>query len=311
MLAVELQLINAYPDECGGRNVSARFFLPSCLAYVMMELAVPTHNFRLSTVPTMKKLILAIGFSLAGILTSIGQAQIIPLTFDSNQSSVDVSIDGNSSSSILSGTATLDLQNSGPPSGNAQLTQLDITADEGLNYSFVLGLVSASTTPGDVTISLVTPGAPGTLAGSSFDQLANMATINGSIAVSDPLGLAGGSQTVDLSTIAISPFDINAITVTQSGNNITVSSSFSVTETTTLGELEVDVTYVATGVVPVVTVLLGDVNLDGVVTFLDIAPFIAILAAEGFQAEADLDQSGVVDFLDISPFITALASQSP
>lgn len=52
--------------------------------------------------------------------------------------------------------------------------------------------------------------------------------------------------------------------------------------------------------------LLGDVNLDGFVNFLDIAPMIAILSSSGFQAEADCDENGVVDFLDISPFIDIL-----
>ena len=55
--------------------------------------------------------------------------------------------------------------------------------------------------------------------------------------------------------------------------------------------------------------LLGDVNLDGSVNFLDIAPFIAVLANEGFQAEADIDQTGVVNFLDIARFIELLSSQ--
>lgn len=58
------------------------------------------------------------------------------------------------------------------------------------------------------------------------------------------------------------------------------------------------------------TVLLGDVNLDGMVTFLDISPFIAILSATGgFLAEADIDGNGVVNFLDIAPFIEILAGQ--
>jgi len=55
------------------------------------------------------------------------------------------------------------------------------------------------------------------------------------------------------------------------------------------------------------TVLLGDVNLDGIVNFLDISPFISILSNTGFQAEADIDQNGVVDFPDISPFIGILS----
>ena len=56
-------------------------------------------------------------------------------------------------------------------------------------------------------------------------------------------------------------------------------------------------------------VLLGDVNLDEEVNFLDIAPFIQILSSSGFQAEADIDINGVVDFLDIAPFIELLSSQ--
>ena len=54
--------------------------------------------------------------------------------------------------------------------------------------------------------------------------------------------------------------------------------------------------------------LLGDVNQDGVVDFSDIGPFISILAADGYLAEADIDQNGVVDFLDIQPFIALLSA---
>ena len=53
----------------------------------------------------------------------------------------------------------------------------------------------------------------------------------------------------------------------------------------------------------------GDVNLDGVVNFLDISPFITVLTmgeTGEFQAQADLNDDGIVNFLDISPFIIAL-----
>ncbi len=53
--------------------------------------------------------------------------------------------------------------------------------------------------------------------------------------------------------------------------------------------------------------LLGDVNRDGVVDFLDIAPFIGLLTSGEFQAEADCDGSGGVNFLDIAPFIGILS----
>ena len=56
-------------------------------------------------------------------------------------------------------------------------------------------------------------------------------------------------------------------------------------------------------------VLCGDVDLSGVVDFSDISPFIAVLSAGAFQAEADCDESGAVDFSDIAPFIAALSGQ--
>jgi len=62
-------------------------------------------------------------------------------------------------------------------------------------------------------------------------------------------------------------------------------------------------------ITPLSSVLLGDINLDGDVTFADIAPFITILAAGTFQDEADLDENGDVNFSDIAPFITVLSSQ--
>ena len=52
--------------------------------------------------------------------------------------------------------------------------------------------------------------------------------------------------------------------------------------------------------------LLGDVNLDDTVDFLDISPFIAVLASGAFQTEADINQNGEVNFLDIAPFIEVL-----
>ena len=55
------------------------------------------------------------------------------------------------------------------------------------------------------------------------------------------------------------------------------------------------------------SVLLGDVNLDGIVNFLDISPFIGRLSTGTFQVEADTNENGRVDFLDISPFIVLLS----
>ncbi|MEM9410209.1 MAG: dockerin type I repeat-containing protein [Planctomycetota bacterium] len=52
--------------------------------------------------------------------------------------------------------------------------------------------------------------------------------------------------------------------------------------------------------------ILGDVNLDGEVDLLDVAPFVELLTNGGFQAEADINQDGVVNLLDVAPFVDLL-----
>ena len=58
-----------------------------------------------------------------------------------------------------------------------------------------------------------------------------------------------------------------------------------------------------------ITVVLGDANCDGMVDFLDIAPFISLLSNSEFKAQADIDTDGEVTFLDIAPFIQILTDQ--
>ena len=55
--------------------------------------------------------------------------------------------------------------------------------------------------------------------------------------------------------------------------------------------------------------ILADVNLDEVVTFADIPPFLEILTTGVFQVEADCDQNGTVDEGDIARFIEILMFQ--
>ena len=74
------------------------------------------------------------------------------------------------------------------------------------------------------------------------------------------------------------------------------------------GNARGNASYASFAVGEVDDVLLGDINLDSMVNFLDISPFIGVLSNQGTQAEADLNQDGVVNFLDISPFIIALTT---
>ena len=53
--------------------------------------------------------------------------------------------------------------------------------------------------------------------------------------------------------------------------------------------------------------LLGDINQDGLINLLDVAPFIELLTNSKFQAAADINQDGIVNLLDVGPFVELLA----
>ena len=55
-------------------------------------------------------------------------------------------------------------------------------------------------------------------------------------------------------------------------------------------------------------IILGDVNLDGIVNLLDVEPFIDLLSNGSFQLEADINGDGSVNLLDVQPFISLLSS---
>ena len=50
----------------------------------------------------------------------------------------------------------------------------------------------------------------------------------------------------------------------------------------------------------------GDVNGDGVVNLLDVAPFVELLTSGRFLPAADVNGDGIVDLLDVQPFVDLL-----
>ena len=54
------------------------------------------------------------------------------------------------------------------------------------------------------------------------------------------------------------------------------------------------------------SMLLGDVNDDGVVNLLDVQPFVDLVTSGIFDAKADINLDGAVDLLDIGPFVAIL-----
>ncbi|MEM9410672.1 MAG: dockerin type I domain-containing protein [Planctomycetota bacterium] len=53
-------------------------------------------------------------------------------------------------------------------------------------------------------------------------------------------------------------------------------------------------------------ILTGDLNSDGVVTLLDVAPFVTLLNSGEFQVEGDINKDGIVNLLDVQPFVEIL-----
>ena len=119
--------------------------------------------------------------------------------------------------------------------------------------------------------------------------------VNASVPAGASENLLTVNLLIDTGTAVAGEYTISLSTDGQS--SISSTSNFDQTFTSTIGTLTL-----------ADPVLLGDVNLDGVVNFLDISPFISLLAVSGMQAEADTNQDGMVNFLDISPFITILSS---
>ena len=69
--------------------------------------------------------------------------------------------------------------------------------------------------------------------------------------------------------------------------------------------LRIDLTNVTVTAIP--DVVLGDVNCDGVVDLLDVAPFVAAIANGEFLAKADINQDGEVNLMDVDPFVDLLS----
>lgn len=51
---------------------------------------------------------------------------------------------------------------------------------------------------------------------------------------------------------------------------------------------------------------IGDVNCDGAIDLLDVAPFVESLLSGKYNAKADINTDGVVNLLDVAPFVDLL-----
>lgn len=111
----------------------------------------------------------------------------------------------------------------------AQISELNVVMDDGFTLSILGGLVSASTPPGNSQLTMTTPGSAGEVDETNqFDQLMNESTSSGIVTITDPFNLAGGSQTIDLSTLPPSMFDMLDVQLTAVDDQLTVAASFNI-----------------------------------------------------------------------------------
>ena len=203
-----------------------------------------------------------------------------------------------------------DLDNGDNPSGEASVTWTVSTAGQtDLNLSFDIAAMGNFEASDTLTFTAsFDGGAAETLVTSSFED-----TPDGDMF----------TYTLDDGSLAIAPFSddmfINDPFVVDGQLVINELQTFTFPITGTGSQLTLTLNYATNGSAEPVAidnvsvtsggggVLKGDVNMDGVVDFFDIQPFIDVLSGGGSQAEADVDCNGVVDFFDIQPFINVLA----
>ena len=72
-------------------------------------------------------------------------------------------------------------------------------------------------------------------------------------------------------------------------------------------ELELINSYIAQKWTEGAKPILGDVNCDGNVNLLDVAPFVEAISTGDFSVKSDVNQDGFVNLLDVAPFVDLLA----
>lgn len=241
--------------------------------------------------------------------TAVATAQPIELIVDSSQSSISISVLGNSDTSSVTGTGAIELVPTNEPFSTAQLTELDLVLADGFSISFLV-FVSISAEPGEVTLNLLSPGAAGSVNGSNqFDQLQNEAMLTGDVDLNDPLGLVGGSATFNLADAGANQFDILGAQLNVNGDELTVSASFEVAVEVSDGvNVSANGSVVLTGMLPD-EILVGDVNCDGAIDLADIPAFVSVLSNGEYFAKADINQDDLVSLADIPPFVELLSGK--
>ncbi len=173
------------------------------------------------------------------------------LVLDSNLSSATITIANVSQTSATSGTVLLATTPVSSPFSTAQIQDFDLVLDDGLNFVILGGLVTLTSAGGELSIEMVTPGSAGTVTGGQFDQLGNTVAATGTLALSDPFNLAGGSGPFELGSLGSQMVDFNDITISSVGEIVTIDAQYVFGDTISGIDVTVSGRIVASGSVAV------------------------------------------------------------
>ena len=142
------------------------------------------------------------------------------------------------------------------------------------------------------------------------DQLESLFFANDAADLSNLTLVASVDDEIDVDGDGIADWTLNNFrTGSSNGSSIALTEDGTIYVTVDLRSIDGETSAQAiVGFVGSPSFLLGDVNRDGIVNFLDITPFIRVLTGDTPQIEADIDGNGLVNFLDITPFIAILTN---
>ena len=249
-------------------------------------------------------LVLAIGLSTAGGAA----AEAVPFVAVPNPfptaSSVSASIDGglvlgsDSDSSALSGAGITELASVDAPFGSAQITELQLLLDDGVEFSLRLGL-TARAEPGATRVTLLEPGPAGAVVDGKFDQLDNLFAFEGEVWLSTQ-----PNEPLDLSTVDPVTASLYGIELIDNGTQIDSLMNFDLQFVTSLSTeglpFEVPLTIDIAGGVQAIGMkpLAGDWNGNGELDAEDIDLLSQAVREGNDDLRFDLNGDQLVDWDD-------------
>lgn len=254
---------------------------------------------------------ISIALLILSFAADVGKAQTtVELTVDQSQSFANVSVLGGEDVTSITGDAILVLGSAEEPFETAHVTELNLSLADGFSIDFLAGTVTVSVEPDGAVVDFFQVGEMGVVESDNrFDQFGNLFGVTGMSVIEAPFPF--GDSVVDLATVKPVPFDIVDALLSLDGDALTlfvdvnIDFEFEVLGGTAVMNLNGPI--VLNGTVKSGTLILGDVNCDGVVNLLDVAPFVELISNGQFSEKADLNLDRNVNLLDVQPFVELLS----